>query len=480
MPQRVILDGLWCGQGMANMVRVFKSTDTDPNTNPADWLCVFDFGSGGLSKSKKVLGITPPVGFIMQQLKLQQDAGRTPQIDLMLISHQDKDHWALLGELNDQIVKQKMPVVVGRMILGGANWRTSSKTVVNKFVKRVADPKNNVSWYDNEASAYYDPDSPVPALSIGDLQMSILVTNVATNDTKEDIDRNCSSAVVLLRLPAPFSGPGYAFVLPGDATWETFARLRTIMENWPNNPLPFVYAASVPHHGALRTMNRNTSVSHPDLRDLIWFTDYVRPTSIYASAGIKNTHSHPYRVVLETMGKYTSAQQFQQRPLAVFNGITSKFELMPDIRNNIYTTVLNLTEPAQTANWIFNITPTQHSTLIQLFNAGVPGILAAPQLSQMELTAQRINAEREEEDWDMDTGDTDMAFASSPVLSGPIIASDGGPFAAATDFPPMPWSVNRAAAVQAYHAPQPTAAATPDEGRRAPPPRRVRVGPTAG
>ena len=60
MPQRVILDGLWCGQGMANMVRVFKSTDTDPSTNPSDWLCVFDFGSGGLSTSKKVLGITPP------------------------------------------------------------------------------------------------------------------------------------------------------------------------------------------------------------------------------------------------------------------------------------------------------------------------------------------------------------------------------------------------------------------------------------
>ena len=150
--------GLWCGRGMAGTWwRDFKSTDTDPNTNPADWLCVFDFGSGGLSKSKKVLGITPPVAFIMQQLKLQQDAGRTPRIDLMLISHQDRDHWALLGELNDQIVKQKMPVVVGRMILGGANWRTSSKTVVNKFVKRVPDPGNNVTWYDNEASGYYDP-----------------------------------------------------------------------------------------------------------------------------------------------------------------------------------------------------------------------------------------------------------------------------------------------------------------------------------
>ena len=166
------------------------------------------------------------------------------------------------------------------------------------------------------------------------------------------------------------------------------------MEKWPRNPLTFVYAASVPHHGALRTMNRNTSVEKPDLRDLIWFTDYTRPTSIYASAGIKNTHSHPYRIVLETMGRYATAQQFQQRPIVVFNGGTSQFEILPDIRNNIYTTVLNLTTPAVTANWTFNITPIATATGIQLFNAGVPGILSAPQLSEMELAAQRINAER--------------------------------------------------------------------------------------
>ena len=473
MPQRVILDGLWCGQGMANMVRVFKSTDTDPNTKPSDWLCVFDFGSGGLSSSKKVLGITPPVGFIMQQLQLQQTAGRTPRIDLMLISHQDRDHWQLLGELNDQIVKQKMTVVVGRMILSGANWRASSETAVNKFVKRVPEPEKNVTWYDNEYSAYYDPDKPVQTLSIGDLQMSMLVTNVATNDSKEDIDRNCSSAVVLLRLNM------YSFILPGDATWETFARLRKIMEKWPRNPLTFVYAASVPHHGALRTMNRNTSVEKPDLRDLIWFTDYTRPTSIYASAGIKNTHSHPYRIVLETMGRYATAQQFQQRPIVVFNGGTSQFEILPDIRNNIYTTVLNLTTPAVTANWTFNITPIATATGIQLFNAGVPGILSAPQLSEMELAAQRINAERSE-DVDMETIDTDMAFARSPVVWGPTVATDGGPPIAATAFAPMPWSANRAPAVRAYHWPQATAGAARNEGRRAPPPRRVRAGPTAG
>jgi beta-lactamase superfamily II metal-dependent hydrolase len=464
MPQRVILDGLWCGQGMANMVRIYKDLATDPKTKPSDYLCVFDFGSGGLSASKKVLGITPPVAFMMEQLELQVKAGRTATIDLMLISHQDRDHWQLLGELNEQIVKRGMTVVVGEMILSGANWRASSKTAVKKFIDRA----KGYYWYDGEFSSYYDPAQPLKPLNVGDMSMTMLVTNVATNDTKEDIDRNCSSAVVLLQLGQ------LAFILPGDATWETFARLRQIMKPWPRNPLPFVYAASVPHHGALRTMNRNTSVVKPDLQDLIWFTDYARPTSIYASAGIKNTHSHPYRIVLETMGRYTSAEQFQQRPIVVFNGATSQFELLPDIRNNIYTTVLNLTTPAQTANWIFNITPTTHDTSIQLFNAGVPGILSAPELSEMELAAQRANA-MNEEDFSMIVDDdvADFPFPRSKVLSGPTMAFTGE-MPVASNAAILPPAV-RAQPLPVLHLPQPPAGSAPDVYRRPPPPRRVQA-----
>jgi beta-lactamase superfamily II metal-dependent hydrolase len=459
MPQRVILDGLWCGQGMANMVRIYKDLATDPKTKPSDYLCVFDFGSGGLSASKKVLGITPPVAFMMEQLELQVKAGRTATIDLMLISHQDRDHWQLLGELNEQIVKRGMTVVVGEMILSGANWRASSKTAVKKFIDRA----KGYYWYDGEFSSYYDPAQPLKPLNVGDMSMTMLVTNVATNDTKEDIDRNCSSAVVLLQLGQ------LAFILPGDATWETFARLQQIMK-----PLPFVYAASVPHHGALRTMNRNTSVVKPDLQDLIWFTDYARPTSIYASAGIKNTHSHPYRIVLETMGRYTSAEQFQQRPIVVFNGATSQFELLPDIRNNIYTTVLNLTTPAQTANWIFNITPTTHDTSIQLFNAGVPGILSAPELSEMELAAQRANA-MNEEDFSMIVDDdvADFPFPRSKVLSGPTMAFTGE-MPVASNAAILPPAV-RAQPLPVLHLPQPPAGSAPDVYRRPPPPRRVQA-----
>jgi hypothetical protein len=478
MSQRVILDGLWCGQGMANMVRVFKSTGTDPKTEPADWLCVFDFGSGGLSKSKKVLGITPPVAFIMEQLERQVTAGRTATISLMLISHQDRDHWQLLGELDKQIVDRGMTVVVERMILAGSNWRASSEAAVNKFKARVPYP-NNFTAFENESSSYYRPGQPIPVLAIGDVQMSVLVSNVATNSPLEDIDRNCSSAVVLLRLPGFMGHVGQSFILPGDATWETFSRLQTIMANWPQSPLPWVYAASVPHHGALRTMNRNNSVVAPDLRDLIWFTDYTRPASIYASAGIYNTHSHPYRVVLDTMGRYTGEDHFQRRALVVYDGIAGKFVLRPDIRKNIYTTVLNLTDPAETANWTFSITQVDVSTDIQKFDAGVPGILSAPQLSEMELAAQRINAEGTK---DVDMGDlvTDVAFARGPVAWRPTFAAAGVPPTVATAFAPMPELANRAPPVRAYHWPLATADAARIGGRRAPPPRRVRAGASAG
>jgi hypothetical protein len=229
----------------------------------------------------------------------------------------------------------------------------------------------------------------------------------------------------------------------------------------------------------LRTINRNNSVLAPDLQDLIWFTEYTRPSSIYASAGIYNTHSHPYRVVLETMGRYAGVDQFQKRPVVMFNGATGKFEIEPDVRKNIYSTVLNLTSPAQTANWIFDITSIRNSTEIQLFEAGVPGILSAPELSEMELAAQRINAEGTK---DVDMGDlvTDVAFARGPVSWRPTFAAAGVPPTAAAAFAPMPELASRPPSVRAYHWPLATADAARIGGRRAPPPRRVRAGASAG
>jgi beta-lactamase superfamily II metal-dependent hydrolase len=466
MVQRVILDGLWCGQGMANMVRIYADSNVDPATTAPDGLCVFDFGSGGLSQSKKVLGITPPVAFMMKQLQMQKDAGKQPHIDLMLISHQDRDHWQLLNELDKQIVSKGMTVTVGTMLLAGLNWRKSSKNIVKKFVQR----STSYYWYNGQYSSYNDPSSLGDPVRVGDMEMRMLITNVATNDSAEDIERNCSSAVAIVQLGQ------LSFILPGDATWETFVALKSVMDRWPNNPLPFVYSASVPHHGALRTMNMNSSTDKPDLSALVWFTDYTRPTSIYASAGIKNTHSHPYRVVMDTMGRYTRAQQFEKRPIVVFNGPTGNWEQIPDITNNIYTTVLNLVSPARTANWIFNITPTMHATEVQLFEAGVPAILSPPVLNEMELAAQRYTAEMEDTDMNWSEYSSELDFALSPLLSGPVIPYRGGPPVAAQDIPQVLPITPAAPRLKVHHM-LPTAglqAAHPVR-RRPPPPRRVHV-----
>ncbi|MCT9825451.1 ComEC/Rec2 family competence protein [Pseudomonas veronii] len=422
MAQRAILDALWCGQGMSNVLRVFRDDSADPTTTAADWLCVFDFGSGGLSASKKVLGITPPVSFLIDQLKLQIAAGRDPVIDVMLISHQDRDHWLLLSELDKQLNDQKIALKVGRILLAGENWRQSSTDALLKYAKRTADIKTCVTNYTAESSNYMAPLIGVGStLSIGDVTLRMLVTNVATSKSLEDIERNCSSAIVLLQL-GPFS-----FILPGDATWETLSRLKTIMSGWSKNPLPSVYAASVPHHGAERTMSR--SASTVDLQDLVWFTGYTRPTSIFASAGYYNTHSHPYLSVLDAMGRYTLAQQFHERPIVVFNGKKSAFEVIPKQQRNIYTSVMNLTTPVRSANWIFNITPNTNSTGVQVFDAGVPGILLPPQTNPMQLVADLVNANAMDTSIDIENDTHDAMFLDvryEPIRWGPTTTYTGG------------------------------------------------------
>lgn len=477
MTQRMIVDGLWCGQGMANIIRIYKDQYSNPATTAPDWLCVFDFGAGGLSQSKKALGVTPPVAFIMEQLQLQKAAGRDPKIDLMLISHQDRDHWALLAELDAQIVQKGLNVSVGRMLLAGLNWRLSSKNAVLKFAKRAC----GYNWYDAQYSSYDDPNNPGAPIEIGDARMRMMITNVATNDSKEDIERNCSSAMALVQLGQ------MGFVFPGDATWETLLAYQQITKKWTNNPLPFVYAASVPHHGAFRTMNSGT-VGSPNLDELIWFTNYIKPRSIFASAGIKNSHSHPYKIILEKMGVYAFPQQFQARPIVVYDGGDDKWKQLENVKENIYTTVLNLVSPAKTANWIFNVTPSSTETAIQLYNAGIPGILSAPALSQMELTAQRINAQQEDSSSAMVINDDfasrialrqepDFPFPRSDMIwGGAVTYQDEAPtrdtaMRAAPNFArTLTQPVNEATRA---HAPLPTAGAPPLR-QRGVPPRRVR------
>lgn len=476
MVQRVILDGLWCGQGMANMVRVYKDSTVDPATTPADWLCLFDFGSGELSKTREALGVTPPVAFIMEQLKLQVAAGQDARIDVLAISHQDRDHWALLNELDKQIVAWGQPVAVKYMMLSGENWRQSSKEAVAKFEDRTANSDKDVFVFGDEWSDYVDPNDMPDPLKVGDMSVWTLITNVATNETSEDIERNCSSGVFLLQLGQ------LAFFLPGDATWETFARLEQIMSVWQKNPIPAVYAASVPHHGALRTMNRSTSTDTPDLRDLIWLTNYMRPYSIFASAGHKNTHSHPHLIILRTMGAHVGKLQFQARPIVYYDTPTDRFGIIPSEDANVYTTVLSLTEPVVTANWIFSITPTAHDTGVQVFNAGVPGILSAPQVSELELAAQRATEQQALDGtlFDGEFGDAfgepamvrpDPAYARSPVIWAGERSFTGGFPEQEVESGGMFSSPARPAA---SHAPQPTANAAPPP-RRSGPVRRVKV-----
>lgn len=45
--ERAIVDALWCGQGMAHLLRLYANAGTDPATAPADGLALFDVGSGG-------------------------------------------------------------------------------------------------------------------------------------------------------------------------------------------------------------------------------------------------------------------------------------------------------------------------------------------------------------------------------------------------------------------------------------------------
>lgn len=123
------LEGLWCGQGMVNLLKLYHDPDADPDHSAPDMMALFDCGTSGygLDESRNVRGISPPVETIIKALQLQEANKKTPKLDLVLFSHQDKDHWKLIKDLIKQVEDKEIQLEVGRILYGGASWKESAK-----------------------------------------------------------------------------------------------------------------------------------------------------------------------------------------------------------------------------------------------------------------------------------------------------------------------------------------------------------------
>lgn len=289
---------LHCDQGMSTLFKFYSK-------KKLTHIAVIDLGSE--SKNWRFGG--DAIGQIVQALEEMIKDGSAPRIELLMISHQDKDHWSLIPDLlihlNGDAKLAK--TTLGRIAYGGTGWKPAATRCLRQIEKqfKIEAEKLQGEGY----SGFADPFAPEYFEEIEGARFWILGVNAEISvKSKEDLELNGTSAVVAVEFGGNFT------IVPGDATADTLKLINDTIKTCigmkqPNPILPCVLMG-IPHHGALRTLADDfTTSTTPKLKIATQFVKYSQPTTIAASAGYLSRFWHPYKRVMELFSssiKHTS------------------------------------------------------------------------------------------------------------------------------------------------------------------------------
>lgn len=340
------VDCLWCDQGMAHLLQVHD----DESGIPAA-LALIDFGVDLIGKSETVsiAQAAPAVSYLIDLLKKMQTRGLPPRLEFVVVSHQDTDHWALINFLLNEVEKQGIPLKVGYVYYGGASWGEKALATMRRLGALASGVLPWTEEYSDYRNAKIVDWKPTELIHIGSVIIRTLLVNakIAQEAKTPALRKNGTSAVI----EVDFQGASYLF--PGDATWQTLKTVTDILEAWKGKPLAPVVLMSAPHHGSLATIVPKHPATVYDFSLLEKFVNQTMPDSVVASAGVTNSHKHPYRVVLDKVGKDATDGQFGEHAIVAYYAEKADWD-QEEIIKNIYTTVVTHgVTPVRAANWYF-------------------------------------------------------------------------------------------------------------------------------
>ena len=339
---KIKVEFLHCDQGMGSLIRIYNSAGKLEN------LALIDLGSE--SGTKRYAG--EAVADIIEALKEMQADGMKPRISLMIVSHQDYDHWSLLPDLIDEIISELPNTEVDEIYYGGARWRPAAVETLKAFkrefgVEAIPLPRAHTD--------YDTPGKKTELATIDGVTFRTLAVNVPCSRSADDLVRNGTSAVMVCE----FGGTHCIF--PGDATADTVGFInRLVFDPWdkagkgvPTRPCR---ALSAPHHGALRTIASNFTTKGAKLDIARTFSLYVEAENVIASAGYYSKFKHPYKSVMEQLG--VKARDAGEHGLVVYDETIPDWQHFAKFKKGLYTTVETLDTPPSRVGWTFSISST--------------------------------------------------------------------------------------------------------------------------
>jgi beta-lactamase superfamily II metal-dependent hydrolase len=346
---------LQCDQGMGTLVRIYQGAAL---TN----LVLIDLGS---DKGKRDFALDS-VNLVMASLASMH----APRIDMLVISHQDYDHWSLLPILLAQIQAQLPQTTLGGILVGGQNWGSSAVAAVRQYEQHFG----VLAYAPPLSSTHYLSD---PVGQLADYQgvvFRLLVVNAPTR-AAIDLERNGTSAVVVVEFG------GNKAVIPGDATADTLSLINDIFEQWRQagreNPVTPCFLLGVPHHGALRTLADNFTTDNPRLSIADIFAKAVQAERLAASAGYISKHSHPYKRVIDLLGTDVMMEA-KEHTYVVYNEVNDGWEQVGQVVDWIYTTIATLNDPPDRKSWKFTMYPTGELSIESIEHNAASAVTRTP------------------------------------------------------------------------------------------------------
>ena len=269
---RTIVTMLYCGQGMMTLVEGYD----EASSQSADFLALIDCGGNAQEASKGLC-------YVADKVKARK------HLDLVVISHQDRDHVGLLGVLGPLIPGCMSPrpaekMRKGQIFHGGDDWSPTNKETLRRFAQDVGADipvplKSKDSIY---GKAQF---GPLGGSSSGSVQLRLLISNLSATSMR----KNSTSAVVVVDTGS------YRVVLPGDATHETMRAINRLEKRDLDQIRP-VTALSLPHHGSLTTSAEGSSLAILEKFAQI----SMAPKHVCVSAGPENRYYHPAKAVVDS------------------------------------------------------------------------------------------------------------------------------------------------------------------------------------
>lgn len=316
---KIVVNSLDVGQGCSTFVEVYEGLATLKTT------ILIDLGS-----SKSTKAARESIGYMYGILS----AMGTPTIDLLVVSHKDRDHRNLLMELFEKFTKGTLRI--NSIRYGGRrNWysykKRGSSTTVNLFDEIVAQctvPFGGVCGFNIAATDYNSVDKEwYPFLWVNnDVAVSLVMVNAPIDTILETVGSSESSIVDnpsgervnAMSVVCSVYFDGRAFIASGDAEFPTFSAINTALSGVSLNYVDFM---SLPHHGSRKTTfglpKTDAPISGTNRTLVNTFAGIINAKTLVASAD--TMFGHPSLEVIELFAAYADATIWYTDPVLGHN-----------------------------------------------------------------------------------------------------------------------------------------------------------------